>query len=296
MEGVLRLSPAWVFKKVDSVLRGNVLAEIEAVLRVAGLQAAVLAPANPSRGRTIREGRYFVEGVPLDQTHFANDPDHPRMASEIQTLLGPAKHPEHEIRVPDVESDWQLRKLADEHDPEQTLAAGAADFFTALLRRAIPPEGRAFNASGGMTMPAPVALVCGSRAAWTVRGRQCEEAGVRVVALTNQLELPSGEFRNLLIGIEDTEADDRETVLAALTRVASWLGDRAQPTTLLAEGGATAAAIAEQMGWQQFDVVAEAPAGVGVLRPRGKYAPLFLIKPGSYEWPEEIWRGFLSAR
>ena len=66
-----------MFKKVDSVLRGPVAAEIEAALDGLGLDRAVLVPANPSRGRIIRDGAYFMDGVPLDETEFADDPMHP---------------------------------------------------------------------------------------------------------------------------------------------------------------------------------------------------------------------------
>src|SRR5688572_7435672 len=87
-EQVAAASPAWIFKKVDSVLRGNLAAEIAAILSVTGLARAVLIPANPTRGRTIGGGRYFVNGVPLDQTAFASDPEHPRQSSDVNALLG----------------------------------------------------------------------------------------------------------------------------------------------------------------------------------------------------------------
>ena len=41
----------WIYKKTDSVLRGNVTPEIEAVVRQLGLSGALLVPANPSLGR-----------------------------------------------------------------------------------------------------------------------------------------------------------------------------------------------------------------------------------------------------
>jgi uncharacterized protein YgbK (DUF1537 family) len=44
----------WLYKKVDSVLRGPVVAELEALLAASGRQKALLVPANPSLGRTIR--------------------------------------------------------------------------------------------------------------------------------------------------------------------------------------------------------------------------------------------------
>ncbi|HND55600.1 MAG TPA: four-carbon acid sugar kinase family protein, partial [Pirellulaceae bacterium] len=69
-----QLGRPW-FKKIDSVLRGRVLAEARAVA-AAGARV-IIAPANPSRGRTIASGIYYVGGRPLDATLFASDPEHP---------------------------------------------------------------------------------------------------------------------------------------------------------------------------------------------------------------------------
>ena len=63
----------WIYKKVDSILRGQVIAEIEAVMQQLGLQRALLAPANPSLGRTIQDGKYFVRGKPIHKTEFVRD-------------------------------------------------------------------------------------------------------------------------------------------------------------------------------------------------------------------------------
>jgi uncharacterized protein YgbK (DUF1537 family) len=68
-------SPRLIYKKVDSVLRGNVIAEIEAIMNALGLRLALVAPANPSVGRTIRDGRYFIKGQPISETDFARDPE-----------------------------------------------------------------------------------------------------------------------------------------------------------------------------------------------------------------------------
>src|SRR3989442_10737900 len=61
-----------LYKKIDSTLRGNVGAEIEATYRAAveawGRALVILSPAFPSTGRTVRDGRVMVNGVPLDQT------------------------------------------------------------------------------------------------------------------------------------------------------------------------------------------------------------------------------------
>src|SRR5205814_9282515 len=77
----------WIYKKVDSVLRGPVAAELEAVMKQLNFARILLVPANPGLGRTIRNGCYFVEGKPLDETHFRHDPEFPRLTSKVQDLL-----------------------------------------------------------------------------------------------------------------------------------------------------------------------------------------------------------------
>jgi len=63
-----------VFKKLDSTLRGNIGAELAAVLttqRASMTQqehiVAVLAPAFPANGRTTRQGKQLLNGKPLEE-------------------------------------------------------------------------------------------------------------------------------------------------------------------------------------------------------------------------------------
>ena len=78
------LAPPTVFyKSVDSTLRGNPGAEIDALLDSGFFDAAVVAPAFPTYGRTTTAGRQFVHGVPLDETEFASDPTVPVTTSSI---------------------------------------------------------------------------------------------------------------------------------------------------------------------------------------------------------------------
>src|ERR1700679_3796349 len=49
------LKPGLIYKKVDSVLRGHVIAELNVHLKGLGLKRAVLVSANPGFGRTIAD-------------------------------------------------------------------------------------------------------------------------------------------------------------------------------------------------------------------------------------------------
>ena len=60
-------SNAELFKKIDSVFRGNTVVEIAATLVHARYDLAVLAPAYPALGRTVREGVLHVRGAGGDR-------------------------------------------------------------------------------------------------------------------------------------------------------------------------------------------------------------------------------------
>ncbi|MCG7405605.1 MULTISPECIES: four-carbon acid sugar kinase family protein [Caballeronia] len=62
----LRAPGRRLYKKIDSTLRGNWAAEVAALTRVAG--PAIVTPAFPATGRTVRDARVFVRGVPLEDT------------------------------------------------------------------------------------------------------------------------------------------------------------------------------------------------------------------------------------
>lgn len=62
-----------VYKKIDSTLRGNVGPELDALLRVWKVDAAVLTPAFPAVGRTVVGGVLLVNGVPWEDTQYAEN-------------------------------------------------------------------------------------------------------------------------------------------------------------------------------------------------------------------------------
>ena len=55
----------WYYKKVDSVLRGNISTELCAMMQILKKNRTILAPANPTKARVISDGQYFIDGRPL---------------------------------------------------------------------------------------------------------------------------------------------------------------------------------------------------------------------------------------
>ena len=112
-----------IFKKTDSTLRGNIAAELEALVRFYGVRV-VYAPAYPAMGRTVKGGRLYLNGVPLEQTGFAKDPLNPIVDSCVPTgIFG------------DLEEDVQqaASRILKANPP--SLAAGTGALAEELARR-----------------------------------------------------------------------------------------------------------------------------------------------------------------
>jgi uncharacterized protein YgbK (DUF1537 family) len=77
----------FIYKKIDSTLRGNVAYESLALLDVQKVDAAIIVPAFPDEGRTTVGGYHLLRGVPLERTEVARDPSSPIYLSHIPTLL-----------------------------------------------------------------------------------------------------------------------------------------------------------------------------------------------------------------
>ena len=75
------------YKSVDSTLRGNLGAEIEAVMDVVKPDCAIIAPAFPKYGRTTVDGVQYLHGRPLHETEFGTDPTAPVKDANIASRL-----------------------------------------------------------------------------------------------------------------------------------------------------------------------------------------------------------------
>jgi len=76
-------SRRWVFKKMDSTLRGNPGAETEAALMALDCPLAIVATAVPELGRVVVEGLCYVKGCLLTDTEFGTDPKTPVKTANV---------------------------------------------------------------------------------------------------------------------------------------------------------------------------------------------------------------------
>jgi len=318
----------WIYKKTDSVLRGQVVAELVAVLRELQQTRALLVPVNPSLGRVIQDGHYFVHGKPICETEFARDPEHPRTSSSVLDLLGVGETPvrawrprsalpESGIVVGEATTTADLAEWAT-HRNEQTLAAGGADFFGALLAatgltpKPIEPAGprdQQTVASGDATVgSAGYLFVCGSASEATRQFvLRCQQAKVPVFSLPAELVkggvLEESELHSmareptraldsigraiLCVGLPPvTDRRIARGLAVEVVRLAACVLRRAAVDRVYAEGGATAVALARHMGWSRLQVQREISLGVVALGVEGRRT--LIVKPGSYAWPPGV--------
>ena len=312
----------WIYKKTDSVLRGNVTPEIEAIVSQLGLSGALFVPANPSLGRTIENGQYFVRGQLIHQTEFAQDPKHPRSSPNVRELLDKTSLlpisvckfgetlPERGIVIGEVASAEDVRTWAKLRN-EQWLMAGGAEFFGALMKPtpSVPTPTLA---------PGQELFVCGSASEATqkfVSGQA--QQGVPVFSLPDKLAMvgvfDATEVCALAARVVSALQEEPRVILHAglpqvkdvslaemlavhLVRVVKSVLRLVSVDHVFAEGGATAVALARCMGWRRLAVKAELAPGVVTLSVIGGGSPLLTIKPGSYAWPGTLQDSLPGAR
>lgn len=79
-----------IYKKTDSGLRGNIDRELNAVLDASGESFLAYLPALPQMNRITVKGTHYVNGVPIAETEFGQDPFEPVKSSRVCDLFGEA--------------------------------------------------------------------------------------------------------------------------------------------------------------------------------------------------------------
>ena len=218
---------AWMYKKLDSTLRGNVAAELAAIERELSPSRVVVAPAFPALGRITDGGQQRWEGEAVD----------------VASVVGP--HP-----VVDAERTEDLDALAAELEalPERPLLVGSGGLAAAHARRR--------GSSSAPVVPAggPVLVVSGSRTA--LAARQAERLAVTSVRLGGDAAGPLAAGEDVLLA--GPAGALGEAVARALRDVT--------PGLVIVVGGDTAHAACTALGIGHLRAEREAAPGAPLLR------------------------------
>ena len=78
---------AYLYKKTDSALRGNVGAELAALLSASSSSQLAFLPAFPQMNRVTKNGVQYIDGVPVTESPFGVDPFEPVRHATVTDLL-----------------------------------------------------------------------------------------------------------------------------------------------------------------------------------------------------------------
>lgn len=175
-----------IYKKTDSALRGNVGAELAAVLENAGERSLPFLPAFPQMGRNTENGIHYIQGIPVADSVFGKDPFEPVTCSTVTDLIAlqsevtAVSYPAltAEASLPEADGIWvfDASSLDDLREAGKRLKqkgklhilAGCAGFAAVLPEllnlgtgkpRAIPKLGENFTVICGSVNPITVAQV-----------------------------------------------------------------------------------------------------------------------------------------
>ncbi len=301
-----------LFKKVDSFLRGYVVDELQTLLDNTAYQQVLYLPADPSRGRTIRGGCYYIDDEPIDQTKYALDPDFPAHTASICLRLRIT--PMSRIRICDAIAHEDVRQAVAQamQGPDLTLMAGSADLFTGLLEYLghVQPSVSVYE---GLDRNAVPLIVCGSTQSTDLSsrpyirkreipinsmprdvfdGNQGATYWLATIQLRHFSRAAIQPARNgLILNIPYESSCSPAAALRLRTEMSSVveaLVDRMLPTELIIEGGATALAVMQRLCWTEF-VITDWVAS-GVVRMQSVQSPSVYVtfKPGSYPWGDKL--------
>lgn len=294
-----------IFKKTDSVLRGHITAELSVLMDYLKYDNSLLIPQNPSKGRIIKNGKYLINGIPLDKTDFKHDPEFPAHSSCVKELLRDKAISlgneedilqKGTIYIADAENDNEIKSQLDK-STAKTLLAGGADLFTTLLQHKFKKDISSTN-NTAIGTPSNAIIICGStqskditKEPYIKKLNAYEEImpysvfnGGSPEAWINKLADTYVNRKAIIIGIGDKENGGKDCAIrlrGIMAEATQRLVEEAQPELMIIEGGATAYAILSNISWNSFKLKNEYAPGI-VSMTYGKTE--IILKPGSYPW------------
>ncbi|MCB0474130.1 MAG: four-carbon acid sugar kinase family protein [Flavobacteriaceae bacterium] len=318
---LLKLKPEFIFKKIDSVLRGHIVSELEAQMKLTSQTTALIIPANPNLNRTIKEGIYYVEGRPLLESKFAEDFSFKTKSSKVLDIIGksnglPIANISHYEKLPDqgllignTLNTFDLHKWAEKVD-NKMLPTGASGFFGAILERHGGIKG---NYDQSPFIKDKKALyICGSNFPMSKKSvMRARENGYTVISMpdgiyydaAHNIKLIHRWAQDIIKAFEsdtsvivsvlqqpDDSAISGKQIKHVLATLVKLISDTVDIDELLIEGGSTAYNITEKLNINVFYPVQAFAPGVTRMEVANKKKLLLTVKPGSYVWPKSIWK------
>lgn len=256
-----------IFKKIDSRMKGHVVAETAEIAAVRSVRHIVVCPAIPELGRCVIRGHVIGHGI--DQPIPVRLP-----------LQGGI-----EVACPDASSDADLAVVVANSDAG--LLVGARGMASALARSIGSPPGRVGQTQ---SLDFPITFVVGSTDPTTLEQVAYLRAAYPSacwVGAPDGVARPTDTSSDItIIQALPGEGADGATVAARLAKAvkSDYVAGR---KTVLATGGETASACLREMGAGVLLLIGEAQVGMPISLPLDmSEAPYIITKSGGFGDPE----------
>ena len=317
---LMQMNPLYIYKKLDSVLRGNIFAELKAQMEVMDLRKTVVVAANPIFNRVIKKGEYLIDGVPLNHTHFSNDPEYPIRSSKIEDIIGKSdislisgigasdQLPNDGIIIGDVIDLKDLNDWCYQID-EETMPAGASGFFDSFLMNKLPSKSH--RQIKQIPFGSNALFIFGSSYPKDIDFEKfLSDRGIYLSQMPEEMYFNRNydqevfdcwidgviegvkKFNRVVVAVPfraSTEKGIGKRIINSLAILADKVIQSVELNELLIEGGSTTSKILNSLGIKKLFPVQEFETGI-IRMKINEYPNLLLTtKPGSYEWPEAVW-------
>ena len=317
---LVRFYPQIIYKKTDSVLRGNITHELIAQMEVSGKSRCILIPANPVFDRFIRDGKYYIGNTPLHKTHFAIDIQYPIHSSDVLSILSRIKNyelfsrkaneelPEKGLIVGDVLELQDLSKWVSHYD-QNTLLAGASGFFNSLLInlniKNIPlnnyhvPFGKHALFVMGSRYPKNEDTLHRMAENGLYFSDMPEEMyymddfnGKLMPEWADDIVHAIQNFNKVILSVSHSPGKQtgiEHRIKKLVARVVGEVFNRITINELVIEGGSTTSEILKSLEINRLTPFHEVEPGVIRMKVDSRPELYLTTKPGSYPWPEKVW-------
>ena len=307
-----------LYKKIDSTLRGNIAAELFALMEAFEVARALVAPAFPAQGRTTVHGRQLIDGRPLEETDFgsqivssnireiflrARDARPVRLMTladvrrEIRYLTEHLTDRRAGITIADAETEEDMTAIAEAVLASSLrLACGSAGLCHALAGLIPASHDRSTGASPALS--GPILTIAGSIHATTIA--QVEAARAAGMTVIEPVDFGIYAIEPLIDQAAELLEKKKDVILAshqidASTPSELTISDRLSLFTyrllkrvpaggLVLTGGDVASAVCRELGVRAIDLFGEVQPGIpyGVLRSLGADNLPVVTKAGGF--------------
>lgn len=304
-----------VYKKIDSALRGHIVSETHAHLGTMKLTKALLIPANPEAGRIIQEGKYLINGIPINQTGFRYDPEFPALNADVKEILRsgsirikkPSEPLEEGIAIAETTQMDDLEACYNSLSPDVLIGGGAA-FFRVILQNIVGKRRNDGYARPGNVKRSTL-LVSGTGYNESVAFISSFNERNAVIYLPETLlredldsdvakswidevasKVKDEEFAIIAFRADGDEAVDALLLRETMAELVNRVFEQVEINELIIEGGSTASAILRALNIRSVYPVNEFAPGVVRSRSEKGNNLHITLKPGSYPWAAELWK------